>query len=233
IQYAFCSVSPPVLTSGGPKIEHTGVRVSSGAKARRSQRQPPRTSVLDLKSANLGVTLLPLCLFRRLPEALSFEDMLGFVLLCTRSQEGCEECVLPLCRLESIYLSDVVAGYIITRNTILALIQCLAKRRRSNNNERNPRTDRPSHLMLLSLPLLGRPITVPTLHSRPTHRNIESPLLHLFLRTHRRSLRQLHHNHYLALLALHLLSSHPRPLHLRFTCNQSFRWKSLFREGKG
>ncbi|WZZ75037.1 hypothetical protein YC2023_086407 [Brassica napus] len=87
--------------------------------------------------------------------------------------------------------------------------------------------------MLLSLPLLGRPITVPTLHSRPTHRNIESPLLHLFLRTHRRSLRQLHHNHYLALLALHLLSSHPRPLHLRFTCNQSFRWKSLFREGKG
>ncbi|KAH0875039.1 hypothetical protein HID58_072401, partial [Brassica napus] len=38
---------------------------------------------LDLKSANLGVTLLPLCLIRRLPEALSFEDMLSFVLLCT------------------------------------------------------------------------------------------------------------------------------------------------------
>ncbi|KAH0856253.1 hypothetical protein HID58_084514 [Brassica napus] len=90
-----------VLTSGGPKIEHTGVRVSYGAKARyflwskvegsgqgtfyggRSQRQPPRTSVLDLKSANLGVTLLSLCLFRRLPEALSFEDMLSFILLFT------------------------------------------------------------------------------------------------------------------------------------------------------
>ncbi|KAG2238400.1 hypothetical protein Bca52824_092372 [Brassica carinata] len=128
---------------------------------------------------------------------------------------------------------SVAAVIKVCENTILALIQCLAKRRRSNNNERNPRIDRPSHLMLLSLPLLGRPITVPTLHSRPTHRNIESPLLHLFLRTHRRSLRQLHHNHYLALLALHLLSSHPRPLHLRFTCNQSFRWKSLFREGKG
>ncbi|WZZ57569.1 hypothetical protein YC2023_057676 [Brassica napus] len=42
-----------------------------------------RTSVLDLKSANLGVTLLPLSLFRRLPEALSFEDMLSFDLLCT------------------------------------------------------------------------------------------------------------------------------------------------------
>ncbi|CAN6837554.1 unnamed protein product [Brassica oleracea] len=65
---------------------------------------------LDLKSANLGVILLLLCLIRRLPEALSFEDMLSFVLLCTRSQEGCEECVLPLCRLESIYLSDAVAG---------------------------------------------------------------------------------------------------------------------------
>ncbi|WZZ82817.1 hypothetical protein YC2023_103389 [Brassica napus] len=62
---------------------------------------------LDLKSANLGITFLPLCLIRRLPEALSFEDMLSFVLLCT---EGCEECVLPLCRLESIYLSDAVAG---------------------------------------------------------------------------------------------------------------------------
>ncbi|KAF8083430.1 hypothetical protein N665_0161s0051 [Sinapis alba] len=49
---------------------------------RRSQRQPSRTSELDLKSANLGVALLPCCVFRRLLEALSFEDMLRFVLLC-------------------------------------------------------------------------------------------------------------------------------------------------------